>query len=162
MGSKALNLLEKLLELDPSKRIDSSTALDEEYFWTINEGIPDPKDLKQLQLSAEPLTEHLVQKKQKEENEKEKQEKEKQNLLNEKKEREKQDRRNSKVNNTITSLKKGIRPQREQTKFKVLGTNLANVNVNTTTIGVSIEKDITTSKVDEVIEQSGISEKKET
>lgn len=41
---QALDLLDKLLTLDPAKRIDSSTALDHDFFWTD----PMPCDLSKM------------------------------------------------------------------------------------------------------------------
>lgn len=41
---QALDLLDKLLTLDPSKRIDSSSALDHDFFWTD----PMPGDLSKM------------------------------------------------------------------------------------------------------------------
>jgi len=45
--SNALDLLDKLLALDPKKRIDSDEALDHDFFWTE----PMPTDLKLEKLS---------------------------------------------------------------------------------------------------------------
>ena len=41
---QALDLLDKLLTLDPSKRVDSSSALDHDFFWTD----PMPGDLSKM------------------------------------------------------------------------------------------------------------------
>ncbi|XP_064113778.1 cyclin-dependent kinase 9-like isoform X2 [Macrobrachium nipponense] len=55
--SQALDLLDKLLTLDPSKRIDSSSALDHDFFWTD----PMPGDLsKMLSQHTQSMFEYLA------------------------------------------------------------------------------------------------------
>ncbi|KAK7070195.1 P-TEFb-associated cyclin-dependent protein kinase Cdk9 [Halocaridina rubra] len=55
--NQALDLLDKLLTLDPSKRVDSSTALDHDFFWTD----PMPGDLsKMLSQHTQSMFEYLT------------------------------------------------------------------------------------------------------
>ncbi|XP_071529879.1 cyclin-dependent kinase 9-like isoform X2 [Panulirus ornatus] len=55
--NQALDLLDKLLTLDPSKRIDSSSALDHDFFWTD----PMPSDLsKMLSQHTQSMFEYLA------------------------------------------------------------------------------------------------------
>ncbi|KAM7262282.1 hypothetical protein ACFE04_021359 [Oxalis oulophora] len=60
INKHALNLLDQLLELDPSKRISAKDALDADYFWT--EPLPsDPKSLPKYESSHEYQTKRARQ-----------------------------------------------------------------------------------------------------
>lgn len=63
--SYALDLLDKLLTIDPVKRIDSDTALNHDFFWSD----PLPAELnKMLQPHTQSMFEYLFSKKKNEQN----------------------------------------------------------------------------------------------